>query len=128
MIRRPPRSTLFPYTTLFRALAATWRAVVGGSGRVTLLEGEAGVGKTRLAEEFLRWVRAEGGTVLRGRGYDAATGIPYGPVVEALRGALAAPGLGGAAPQWLTQALRPVPELRQRFPTLPQPAPPADLS
>src|SRR5256885_8842318 len=54
----------------WRALAATWRAVVGGSGRVTLLEGEAGVGKTRLAEEFLRWVRAEGGTVLRGRGYE----------------------------------------------------------
>src|SRR2546427_7788569 len=24
MIRRPPRSTLFPYTTLFRSLAATW--------------------------------------------------------------------------------------------------------
>src|SRR5947208_7207665 len=112
----------------WRALAATWRAVVGGSGRVTLLEGEAGVGKTRLAEEFLRWVRAEGGTVLRGRGYDAATGIPYGPVVEALRGALAAPGLGGAAPEWLTEALRLVPELRQRFPTLPEPAAPADLS
>ncbi len=112
----------------WRALAATWRAVVGGSGRVTLLEGEAGVGKTRLAEEFLRWVRAEGGTVLRGRGYDAATGIPYGPVVEALRGALAAPGLGGAAPEWLTEALRLVPELRQRFPTLPEPAAPADLA
>src|SRR2546422_8530237 len=29
MIRRPPRSTLFPYTTLFRS-----RAVVGGARRV----------------------------------------------------------------------------------------------
>src|SRR5256885_12066427 len=27
MIRRPPRSTLFPYTTLFRS-ASTWRPVV----------------------------------------------------------------------------------------------------
>src|SRR2546422_1138355 len=26
MIRRPPRSTLFPYTTLFRSCAATTRA------------------------------------------------------------------------------------------------------
>ena len=112
----------------WRALAATWRAVAAGSGRVTLLEGEAGVGKTRLAEEFLRWVRAEGGTVLRGRGYDSATGIPYGPVVEALRGALEAPGLGGAAPEWLTEASRLVPELRQRFPMLPAPAAPADVS
>src|SRR5207247_2175546 len=104
------------------------RAMAAGSGRVTLLEGEAGVGKTRLAEDFLRWVRAEGGTVLRGRGYDAATGIPYGPVVEALRGALDAPGLIGAAPEWLTEASRLVPELRQRFPGLPAPAAPADLS
>src|SRR2546427_2034608 len=24
MIRRPPRSTLFPYTTLFRSLASRW--------------------------------------------------------------------------------------------------------
>src|SRR5437660_7031838 len=90
----------------WRALAATWRAVAAGSGRVALLEGDAGVGKTRLAEEFLGWVRAEGGTVLRGRGSDPTTGIPYGPVVEALRGALAAPGLGGAAAERRTAALR----------------------
>src|SRR5256885_8099061 len=25
MIRRPPRSTLFPYTTLFRSVRFTWR-------------------------------------------------------------------------------------------------------
>src|SRR2546422_7017399 len=25
MIRRPPRSTLFPYTTLFRSVATCWR-------------------------------------------------------------------------------------------------------
>src|SRR3989441_12312216 len=28
MIRRPPRSTLFPYTTLFRSLADAFEAVV----------------------------------------------------------------------------------------------------
>src|SRR2546422_7132110 len=28
MIRRPPRSTLFPYTTLFRSLLALWIAVL----------------------------------------------------------------------------------------------------
>src|SRR3712207_8656876 len=31
MIRRPPRSTLFPYTTLFRSHAALLRAVLGQS-------------------------------------------------------------------------------------------------
>src|SRR3712207_9435917 len=32
MIRRPPRSTLFPYTTLFRSVVAA-RLVVGADGR-----------------------------------------------------------------------------------------------
>src|SRR5258708_40360758 len=30
MIRRPPRSTLFPYTTLFRSTAATIDLLTGG--------------------------------------------------------------------------------------------------
>src|SRR5947208_6561236 len=32
MIRRPPRSTLFPYTTLFRSLSATQIAVAASIG------------------------------------------------------------------------------------------------
>src|SRR2546430_15681172 len=28
MIRRPPRSTLFPYTTLFRSVRREWRVLV----------------------------------------------------------------------------------------------------
>src|SRR5437899_8628638 len=34
MIRRPPRSTLFPYTTLFRSFDAVHQAAVCGSGIV----------------------------------------------------------------------------------------------
>src|SRR3712207_9527663 len=33
MIRRPPRSTLFPYTTLFRSLGICPAAVSAGGGR-----------------------------------------------------------------------------------------------
>src|SRR2546422_1612484 len=32
MIRRPPRSTLFPYTTLFRSIVAEPGAVIGFAG------------------------------------------------------------------------------------------------
>src|SRR5256885_12628421 len=31
MIRRPPRSTLFPYTTLFRSLRSRLRLLTGGA-------------------------------------------------------------------------------------------------
>src|SRR3712207_5113730 len=30
MVRRPPRSTLFPYTTLFRSKGLFWATVIGG--------------------------------------------------------------------------------------------------
>src|SRR5690242_21469508 len=36
MIRRPPRSTLFPYTTLFRS-TSFWHATAGTSGRDVIL-------------------------------------------------------------------------------------------
>src|SRR5258706_6436570 len=34
MIRRPPRSTLFPYTTLFRSVTGNGPCRVGGADRV----------------------------------------------------------------------------------------------
>ena len=101
-------------------LVKGWRRVVRGSGQIVLIEGEPGVGKSRLAEEFLRWVVAQGGGVLRGHGYDGRAGIPYEPVVEVLREALTAPGLGGTAPEWLAEVTRLLPELRQRFPAIPE--------
>src|SRR2546427_6707146 len=36
MIRRPPRSTLFPYTTLFRSLCEVWEK--GGEGGIGVAE------------------------------------------------------------------------------------------
>ncbi len=108
------------------SLLRSWNSVRQDQGGIVLLEGEAGVGKSRLAEEFLRWVVTDGGTVLRGRGYDARAGIPYGPMVEALQEALDAPGLTGTSPEWLTEVARLLPELRRRFSMLPEPAPPSD--
>jgi DNA-binding SARP family transcriptional activator len=111
----------------WKALTGAWKRVSRGHGRITLFEGESGVGKTRLAEEFLRWIVAEGGTVLRGRCYDRRAGIPYEPVVEALRGSLVAPGVAGTSPEWLVEVARLVPELRERFPGLP-PVPAAEAA
>jgi hypothetical protein len=107
------------------SLLRSWNSVRQGKGGIILLEGEAGVGKSRLAHEFMRWVVADGGTVLRGRGYDARAGIPYGPMVEVLQEAMDAPGLTGTSPEWLTEVARLLPELRQRI-ALPEPSLPSD--
>jgi len=103
------------WATLRRA----WDGVLTGSSRTVLIEGEPGVGKTRLADDFMRWVTSEGGLVLRGRGYDARAGAPFGPVIEALRGTLDAPGLAGVDAEWLGEVARVLPELRRHFPGLP---------
>jgi DNA-binding SARP family transcriptional activator len=112
-------------TTEMDSLNRAWGAVGRGSGRVALIEGEAGVGKTRLMDELLRRVGAEGGLVLRGRSYDAHAALPYGLVVEVLGQALGAAGLAGTDPEWLVELSRLVPDLRRRFPGLPQPGGPA---
>src|SRR2546429_3610837 len=44
MIRRPPRSTLFPYTTLFRSPAGQVLAEIAERNRVLRLQGIRGLG------------------------------------------------------------------------------------
>ncbi len=67
---------------LGRALDAT-RA---GSGATVLLAGDAGIGKSRLAEELMRSARDAGFEVLLGRSIDlVGTELPYQPFAEALR-------------------------------------------
>ena len=110
----------------WNVLVRAWKEAAKGGRRIVLIEGEAGIGKSRLVDEFLRTVVADGATVLRGRGYDATAAVPFSPIVEALRDALDAPGLAGTDAEWLTEAVRLLPELRQRFPGLPEPQPAAD--
>jgi DNA-binding SARP family transcriptional activator len=102
----------------WEALTRGWRKVGSGRSGVAVIEGEAGVGKSRLAADFFRWVSAAGGTVLRGRAYDVRGGAPFGAVIEVLRSAVDAPGLAGTDPQWLAEVARVVPEIRSRFPGL----------
>jgi DNA-binding SARP family transcriptional activator len=102
----------------WEALTQAWRKTADGSGRVALIEGDAGVGKSRLADDVLRWVSAAGGTVLRGRAHDVRGGTPFGAIIEALRSGIDAPGLAGTDPQWLAEVARVVPDLRSRFPGL----------
>ncbi|MBA2713047.1 MAG: AAA family ATPase, partial [Rubrobacteraceae bacterium] len=65
-------------------LAERMREVSAGNGGAIAVEGEAGVGKTRLAEEFLGFAQSRGVSVLRGRCYERELGLPLEPVLDAL--------------------------------------------
>jgi DNA-binding SARP family transcriptional activator/tetratricopeptide (TPR) repeat protein len=82
--------------------------------RLVLIEGEPGIGKTRLAEEFLRTF---GTLALAGAARELEHALPYQPVIEALRGLLARddwPTLRAALELptiWLAEVARLLPEL-----------------
>ena len=65
-------------------LWAAFAAVRGGEGRLVLLAGEPGIGKTSVAARFAHKAHAEGATVLLGRCHAEAL-VPYEPFVDALR-------------------------------------------
>ena len=56
-----------------------------GRGRLFLLAGEPGIGKSRLAEELIADARARGARVLVGRCWEAGGAPAYWPWVQALR-------------------------------------------
>ena len=93
-------------------------------GRLVVLEGEAGIGKTRLARELTGAVAGREARVLSARCHDDEAGLPYGPVLDLLGEAmrLAAAGLSeDVAPQRLADAALLMPELASLRPDLPPP-------
>jgi DNA-binding SARP family transcriptional activator len=95
-------------------------------GRLAVIEGEAGIGKTRLANELQARAAARGATVLAARCHEDEAGLPYGPVVELLGEALssAPDALARDVPaQRLADASLLLPELAAVGVDLPQPVP-----
>jgi len=63
-----------------------WDDAERGRALLAIVEGEAGIGKSRLAAELARGVLDRGGAVLLGRSYEGER-LPLGPWVDAMRGA-----------------------------------------
>lgn len=109
---------------------ATWAAAqsvlqVASRGPPQLLTvvGEAGIGKTRLAEELLQWGRRQGWQTAQSRCYAAEGGLAYGPVANWLRAPALYLARRNLAALWLTEASRVLPELLVAHPDLSPPAP-----
>ena len=117
-----PTST-FPFVGRSAELERLRRLMPGalGEGRVALIGGEPGSGKSRLVREFAGEAAAEGAIVLYGA-CDAEVRIPYGPFVEAidqLARAIAAEELRAALGNGSGELTRLLPDLGARVGELP---------
>lgn len=63
-------------------------AVASGAARLVLIEGEAGIGKSRLLDELVERVRARRGVALLSRCDPGARDLAYAPATDWLRAAL----------------------------------------
>jgi transcriptional regulator with XRE-family HTH domain len=80
-----PGATLVARVDELSTVLATVEAVEQRQGRLVLIAGEAGIGKTRLAQEVTRVIHDRKFLVAAGRCYEPQRSIPYYPFLEALR-------------------------------------------
>lgn len=94
------------------------------SGHVALIEGEPGIGKSRLIREFADFSRAHGVWTLFVNCYQIEQVIPYQPVVDLVKQVLTAEPvdrLRDLSPISLAELALLVPDIARRFPNLPTP-------
>jgi DNA-binding SARP family transcriptional activator len=104
----------------FTQLVDAYYEARSGQPRALILQGEAGIGKTRLATEFIAWARARGADALAGRALEAGGRVPYQPLVEALRPRVERENAPDdlLSDVWLGELARLLPELADRYPDL----------
>jgi len=75
------------------SLEAILTEVVARTGRVALVGGDAGVGKSRLLDAFIARARASGALTLAGHCAEAEARRPFGPFIDSLHGVRDVPRL-----------------------------------
>jgi DNA-binding SARP family transcriptional activator len=108
----------------WQTLRTIWRGLTGP--HFVWIEGEAGIGKTRLAEDLLMLAEREELPVARSRTHALAGRLAYGPIADWLRTETLRVGLAELAAVWLTEVARLLPELLSERPGLPPPGPITD--
>jgi DNA-binding SARP family transcriptional activator len=70
------------------ALDAALERAAGDQVELVVVEGEAGIGKSRLLEVWAAGAGAGGAALLRGRGSELARNLPLQPILDAIEGCL----------------------------------------
>jgi len=103
----------------WEALQRAWQAASDSGPGFALITGEAGIGKSRLAEEIARWASEQGATIATARSYAAEGQLSFAPVIEWLRSPGLRPHIRALETVWLTELARLLPELLAEIPDLP---------
>jgi DNA-binding SARP family transcriptional activator len=104
-------------------LIGCWEAVDAGGTLLTLIAGEPGIGKSRLAEELFQWCSGKNAAVARARCYAAQGQLAYGAVAEWLRAKPLREAVVRLSPQQLAELARVLPEILTENSNIPRPAP-----
>ncbi len=107
----------------WRQLETAWKQAGNGRPKLVLISGEAGIGKTRLAEELLDKAYHQGQSTASTRAYAVGGALAYAPVADWLRQPVLWDALQNLEPIWQVEVARLVPELLQHNPALPMPGP-----
>ena len=109
----------------YSALTQALHAAQAGAGRVVLVEGEPGIGKSRLLQETLDYARSQEVLTLVTHCYQVEQAIPYQPVIDMLDQALNTVPVNrflALPPVYLAELATLSPELRELAPDLPSAA------
>jgi len=107
----------------WQTLQTAWKRAAAGNAQLALITGEAGIGKSRLAEELFNWVRRQGFTTAYTRSYAAEGSLSFAPVTEMLRSIAVRPNWNTLDKLWLTEISRLLPEILNEHPDLSHPEP-----
>lgn len=102
----------------WKRLLSSWQRASGGTSHLFLISGEAGIGKSRLAEELLAWADQQGIATARTRSYQAEGRLALAPGTEWLRSDAIRNSLIRLPEIWLTEIARLLPELLDERPSL----------
>jgi len=93
-------------------LRKAWQATIQGKPGAVLILGEAGVGKTRLANELAQWTRRQGIYTAFTQCYPGEGELPYAPVVTWLRIPEIEKEISDLDPLWQDELARLLPEYK----------------
>jgi predicted ATPase len=123
----PPTQPFVGRQPEWERLRSSWQRASVGESHLFLIGGEAGIGKTRLAEQFLTWADQQGIATARTRSFGADGRLTLAPVTEWLRSDAIRESLGQLDDVWLTETARLMPELLTEGPNLRRPEPMVDF-